>query len=824
MQTKSSANLKQNEYRFMLSCDVTHKVRIKICNLEGKRKRENLNGVPSDTLDKWIEDPFLRQALYSTQYSSLFVTCVLYADGKPLCLPEQTSHHSFVSNQYRWDETLVFPVKYQDLPSTTQMVMTLWDVYSPRNAIPVGGTTFYLFGKNRILRKGRQKLFLYADTEGDGSEPSKTPGKLRKSNEIDRLEKLMKRYDRGLLPHVDWIDNFTRAQVKKSCRNEMENTDSLYLFVECFEFEYPVVFKEPIYQGHVQPFMTNSVVVVVDPELTKDNPVELKYLKLARSNRMRNLLDRDLKPNNLELKQLTQILRYPPSKHLALEEKEILWKFRYYLSNNKKALTKFLKCIDWTDAQEAKQAVDMMTVWEPIELDDALELISVSFPDERVRRYAVTRLEKADDEELLYYILQLVQAMKYEKTTDSPLINFIISRAAQNFELGDYFYWYLTVEANLKNSKYTKFYMRVVSAYSAELQKNTRFTKNLDALHKQDWLMRRLTALFQTLTASGLERTKRIEKLRQMLGPKGEFEDLANFPPLPLPLNPNIEVVGINPDNAHIFKSAKAPLGLKFKTVHGTEYGVIFKNGDDLRQDQLIIQLISLMDRLLKKENMNLKLTPYKVLATAEEDGMVEQIPSEALASVIKNYDGNIQKFLKSHNPEENMPEALDNFVKSCAGYCVITYILGIGDRHLDNLLLTKAGNLFHIDFGFILGADPKPLPPPMKLCKEMVDGMGGRNSLYYNKFRQYCCEAFNILRKSSNLILNLFSLMRDSAIVSISTDPEKSVLKVQEKFRLELTDEEASANIDGLLEESVSALFPVLVEYIHSWAQYWRS
>lgn len=47
-------------------------------------------------------------------------------------------------------------------------------------------------------------------------------------------------------------------------------------------------------------------------------------------------------------------------------------------------------------------------------------------------------------------------------------------------------------------------------------------------------------------------------------------------------------------------------------------------------------------------------------------------------------------------------------------------------NRHLDNLLLTKDGRLFHIDFGFILGRDPKPFPPPMKLCKEMVEAMGG--------------------------------------------------------------------------------------------------
>lgn len=36
-----------------------------------------------------------------------------------------------------------------------------------------------------------------------------------------------------------------------------------------------------------------------------------------------------------------------------------------------------------------------------------------------------------------------------------------------------------------------------------------------------------------------------------------------------------------------------------------------------------------------------------------------------------------------------------------------------------------QKGNLFHIDFGFILGRDPKPFPPPFKLCQEMVQGMG---------------------------------------------------------------------------------------------------
>ena len=48
--------------------------------------------------------------------------------------------------------------------------------------------------------------------------------------------------------------------------------------------------------------------------------------------------------------------------------------------------------------------------------------------------------------------------------------------------------------------------------------------------------------------------------------------------------------------------------------------------GDDLRQDQLVLQMIALMDKLLKQENLDLKLTPFKEVATGVKEGFLQFI------------------------------------------------------------------------------------------------------------------------------------------------------------------------------------------------------
>ena len=61
-------------------------------------------------------------------------------------------------------------------------------------------------------------------------------------------------------------------------------------------------------------------------------------------------------------------------------------------------MTKFLKCVNWKVPLEAKQATELMVRWQAIDVVDALELLSPAFSNPLVRKYAVSRLEWADDE------------------------------------------------------------------------------------------------------------------------------------------------------------------------------------------------------------------------------------------------------------------------------------------------------------------------------------------------------------------------------------------------------------------------------------------
>lgn len=726
------------------------------------------------------------------------------------------------------------------------------------------------------------------------------------AEELERMELLFKKHEMGEIPRVDWLDQMVfrsfekrglqaaKSSMKMLQRQRAVNGESgpnslddetedgrpgpstFLLNVELPRFDFPVVFSDHEYDpppisslqnlsmsqasvarrqpqvqygpginalGDGSSSYGGRLVKVYDPEVGhKDNPAEAKHRRLFRSSHRHGILDKDLKPNAKVRDELNLIMSYSPTHVLTPEETDLVWKFRYHLTRNKRALTKFAKSVNWNDQSESKQAIQVLGRWTEIDVDDALELLSPSYDNPAVRSYAVERLRKADDRELLLYLLQLVQALKYERIStdsteesshDSSLARFLIQRAAANFLLGNYFHWYLMVECDDISPEHgtdnRNIYRKVAYDFMAELVKQPHGVENRKTLLRQAELVSVLSRIAKDVKTSNESVPKKIDRLKHFLAdPKNEL--LAFDPPLPLPLDPSVLITGIVPDQTVVFKSSLNPFKCTFKTSTGKTYPIIFKLGDDLRQDQLVIQIITLMDQLLQKENLDLKLSPYKILATSTSAGASQFVQSASLSSIVNKFKTNpALAYLKYHNPDDRQPlgvrqETLDTYVRSCAGYCVITYILGVGDRHLENLLLTPDGHFFHADFGFILGRDPKPFAPLMKLSKEMVDCMGGVNSEHYHQFKQYCFLSYTALRKSSNLILNLFSLMVDANIPDIRLEPDKAVLKVRERFHLELSEEEALRYFGRVIEDTLTAYAPVVIDKLHEWAQAFRA
>ncbi len=138
-----------------------------------------------------------------------------------------------------------------------------------------------------------------------------------------------------------------------------------------------------------------------------------------------------------------------------------MWENRFFITNKSKALAKVLHSIDYTDpkliAEAIKYTLDSefdlcrtLSLWVKLSPTDALELLDSRFACPEIREYAVRCLKDMSESDLKSYLLQLVQALKYEPYHDSPLANFLITRALQyRSSIGQLFFWHLKAEMHV---------------------------------------------------------------------------------------------------------------------------------------------------------------------------------------------------------------------------------------------------------------------------------------------------------------------------------------------------------------------------------------
>jgi phosphatidylinositol 3-kinase len=115
------------------------------------------------------------------------------------------------------------------------------------------------------------------------------------------------------------------------------------------------------------------------------------------------------------------------------------------------------------------------------------------------------------------------------------------------------------------------------------------------------------------------------------------------------------------------------------------------------------------MDSLFKRGNWDFKFTIYDLLALSTDDGIMAFVNGSTTVQQLQlDHNRDLQKYLSTlGNDKISNEQVVQNWIDTCAGYAVATYILAIGDRHLENLMVTPDGRMFHIDFGFIFGVNP---------------------------------------------------------------------------------------------------------------------
>ena len=256
-----------------------------------------------------------------------------------------------------------------------------------------------------------------------------------------------------------------------------------------------------------------------------------------------------------------------------------------------------------------------------------------------------------------------------------------------------------------------------------------------------------------------------------------------------LPIDYGIRVKGLIIDKCRYMDSKKLPLWLVFENADAgaPPVYVIFKVGDDLRQDILTLQMISLMYEQIKMGPMevDLLMKPYAVVATGDEIGMLEVVMNADTVANIQRECGGFRGafkedpmilWLTKSKPQDlSIDIVRETFMLSCAGYCVVTYILGIGDRHNDNIMVTRTGNFFHIDFGHFLGNfkekfGVKRERAPFVFTPDLAFVMGGKGSPMYQKFEETCCAVYSELRTHANKYISLFSLMLSTGLPELQS------------------------------------------------------
>ncbi|MFH4977100.1 hypothetical protein AB6A40_003809 [Gnathostoma spinigerum] len=451
---------------------------------------------------------------------------------------------------------------------------------------------------------------------------------------------------------------------------------------------------------------------------------------------------------------------------------------------------------------EEMKTLSHILTWATCSPVMALSLLGArQYPSHPVTvQYAGRVLRSYPPDVLLLYIPQLVQALRHD--TMGYVAELIVWLSGHSQLLAHQLLW------NMKTNLYRDEDSKVIDPEMFEPLSDliNKITSQLEGAARKFYnsefnLLKRITDISGTIKPypKGEARKKAcLDALREI-----KLETVAY-----LPSNPEAVLLDIDYNSATPMQSAaKAPFLTRFKVrqcgvqeleriglaahqngVSQEEYykklarsddrnfcwqAAIFKVGDDVRQDMLALQLMRLMRNIFAVVGLDVRLFPYRVVATAPGCGVIECVPnSKSRDQLGRQTDfGLYEYFLTTYGDEstETLQNARRNFIRSMAAYSVFSFLLQIKDRHNGNIMIDRDGHIVHIDFGFMFESSPGGnlgFEPDFKLSQEMVAIMGGKmEAPAFRWFASLCVQAYLAVRPYEKAFIALVSLMLDTRL-----------------------------------------------------------
>lgn len=314
-------------------------------------------------------------------------------------------------------------------------------------------------------------------------------------------------------------------------------------------------------------------------------------------------------------------------------------------------------------------------------------------------------------------------------------------------------------------------------------------------------------------------------------------------------------------DDVLVLGSLAKPRRLTARGSDGKLYKLLIKPKDDLRTDQRLMEFNGMINRALKRDaecsRRQLYIRTYAVTPLNEECGIIEWVDGlktlrDILLGIYKtrgiapNY-GQIANMMKEATISDKnitlftehvlgmFPPVLPSwfisqfpnpsawfaarlkYTRSCAVMSMVGTILGLGDRHGENVLLEEGnGGVFHVDFNCLFDKGltfAQPERVPFRLTHNMVAAMGIYG--YEGPFRQCSELTLSILRQQEETLMTILEafiydptldLQRDKKRKSdlVRLNPTSVVESINRKVRGLLPDESIPLGVEGQVEELV--------------------